>query len=370
MPHKKKLLIVSLSAGAGHFRAAEAIKKTTEKYFPAIEATHIDMADYMTTAMKNATIRSYELMVKKIPELWGFIYQKTNESPSTNNRFQQLTGFLNRLNAQPLFDLISETKPDAIICTHFLPANAIAEGIRKGLFSVAVSIVMTDYDQHELLMLPGMDHYFVSSDKMRAKMIRHGIDARHITISGIPVDPVFYESKSVASLRKFHGANPAVPTVLLLSGGYGLSKIDEIVTVLFALQKPIQLFVVAGKNKRLETKLRTLQPPNHIQLTVVGWTDGMDEYMRVADVVVSKPGGLTTTECITLQKPLIAVQPIPGQEKENSDYILAEGYGVVATSPEDLLYYLESNTYLPKRKPAYSKTNAGKTILETVSKLM
>ena len=147
--------------------------------------------------------------------------------------------------------------------------------------------------------------------------------------------------KPVAELRRKYNLLPEKFTLLILYGGKGFIDISNMIKILFDYKKPLQIIAIAGKNKNLEEKLNHLSIPAHISLAVVGWTDKIDEYMRVADVIVSKPGGLTTTECLVLGKPLIAIFPIPGQEEYNARFILENNSGVVAQTTSDLIYYLD-----------------------------
>ena len=336
----KKILIISVSAGAGHVRAGEALLKSAQRKYPGLVAAHIDMLDYVNIAIKKTLVESYALMATQLPELWRFMYQKTNR-PQTSWVVRRGSKLLNRGTAGRFLEYITAQQPDQILCTHFLPAHALLEAPAKYRLKIPVSILMTDYDKHDLLTTPGLQHYFVATEKMRYKMRRAGIPSARITVSGIPVDPVFYETKDLAALRSQYQIPKNKTVILILSGGQGLAKLDAIVTTLFGSAKPIHLIAIAGSNQKLRDKLVALRPPAHITFTPVGWTDQIDEYLRLADVIITKPGGLSATECIVLGKPMILISPIPGQEEHNAEYILEHGFGVIARAPDDLLYYVE-----------------------------
>lgn len=361
---KKKLLLISLSTGSGHVRAAEAIRKTAEKSFPNIEARHIDMADYISLPMKMAVLKSYDLLVKQLPELWGLLYKKTNRG-SVSAQFQKLSAMMSRINASALYDEARSFQPDYILCTHFLPVQTLLQ--QKDGNSPKPALVMTDYDKHSFLTYPGVREYFVATERMKFKLLRGGITEEKLHVTGIPVDPVFLEKKDAASLKKKYGLKPSLPIILVLSGGQGLAKADDTVKALFESKESMQIVAVAGSNEKLKKDIERLSPPAHISLSVVGWTDAIDEYMRLADAVISKPGGMTTTECITLGKPLIAVQPIPGQEEQNAEYILEHGYGHIAHSTDDLLFYV-GEELKQKKKPVKvsSGSSAAEQILQTI----
>lgn len=365
--NKKRILIVSVSAGAGHVRAADALKKTADLYFPDIEATHIDMMDYVSAPMRMAVTDSYDLIMKKAPELWQFLYDKTNTS-KVSRTLSELTKFINQINAAKFYTYVAEHRPDAIICTNFLPASALMGAPKKYRITAPLSIVMTDYDKHALLLTPGLQHYFVSTEKMKWKMMQNGIEEKRIVVSGIPIDPVFYEKKSAEALKKKYDIHPHKKIILVLSGGQGMTKSDKIVEGLFDSAKDTVIIAIAGKNKKLEKSLRKLTPPQTIDLCIIGWTDTMDEYMRIADVIITKPGGMTTTECIALGKPIIAIEPIAGQEEANALYILENNLGRVALSGEDVGFYVDEclkGGVAVKRK---EDAQAGRVILDKITR--
>jgi len=337
-----KLLLVSVSAGAGHVRAAEAIKKMAANNYSELTVDHIDMMDYVSRPMRAAILDAYELMAMQLPELWRFVYKKTNR-PTQSRAIRELARILNITNAGKFYRFVADYQPDSILATHFLPAHALVTAPKKfsSHIPTPVSLLMTDYDKHGLLMSPGMAHYFVSTEKMRWKMRQAGIADKIIIVSGIPVDPIFYEVKSAVELKKKYNVSGDKKIVLVLSGGQGLVRLEDIIVTLVDSSQPLAIFALAGKSESLKNKLEKLQLPEKHALRIIGWTDDIDNYMRLADVIITKPGGLSTTECITLKKPIIAISPIPGQEEHNVEYILENGFGVMAHAPDDLLFYME-----------------------------
>lgn len=342
MNQNKKILLISVSAGAGHVRAAEALQKTAEQKFSSLEVGHIDMMDYVKTPLKKAVVQSYDIMAKQLPELWGFFYKKTNK-PQVAKYARELNRIANKINASRFFEYVEKFNADEIICTHFLPAISLTPAPIKYDIKASVSMLMTDYDNHGLQISPDISRYFVSSEKMRWKLLYSGIEKEKVIISGIPIDPVFNEQKNIEGLKQKYNCPIGQKTILVLSGGQGLISIDKIISVLFKIKEKANIIAIAGNNTKLTQKLEDIKAPEHINFDIIGWTDKIDEYMRIADVVITKPGGLSTTECIALQKPIIAISPIPGQEEHNAEYLLENQLGVIARAPEELLYYLEKD---------------------------
>lgn len=361
----KKVLCISVSAGAGHVRAAEAISKTAKQSYSDIHVEHIDMMDYVSAAMKTAIVDSYGLLAKQIPELWGMVYEKT-DTPKTSVRLQKLSKLLNQLNAKKMFDYVREFNPDHVISTHFLPSHALTTTPKRWGIDVPVSMVMTDYDKHAMVLAPDMNHYFASSEKMAWKLMQAGVAQKHIVQSGIPVDPVFYDKKNVGGLRKKLALSADKPTILVLSGGEGMGRADKIVEALFAISTPAHVIAIAGKNERLLKRLQKLKTPGHLSLQKTGWVNNVDEYMRVSDVIISKPGGLTSTECMVLQKPLIAIAPLPGQEEANAHFLLEQGRGKLADDYDDVAYYAQQIIEKPKKLSVFQAKPAANIILETI----
>lgn len=366
----KKILLVSVSTGSGHVRAAQALERMAKAKFPGMDVTHIDMMDYVSLPLKKTILDSYNLLATQLPGVWGFFYKKTNKL-KISQYVQKLAGLLNTINTGPFYRYIKKTQPDIILCTHFLPIHALSTVPHLNNKKTGkVSILLTDYDNHSFQTLPIIDHYFVSCEKIKWRMIYMGIPEENITVSGIPVDPVFYENKPLDSLNKEYQISKTQKNILVLAGGQGMVDTGKIISTLFRSKQNLHIFTVAGTNDKLKRELEKLSPPENMRLDVIGWTDKMDEYMRIADIIITKPGGLTTTECIVLKKPIIAISPIPGQEEYNAEYILENNFGAVARAPEDLLYYIEKNTpvFSNLKNEQNNKKPSAEIILEELQK--
>lgn len=331
-----KILIISVSAGAGHVRAANAILETARLKHPDTTVEHIDLIDYVTPALKSVLVDTYEVLATRLPEVWGFLYDKTNQDDSSSIR--QITRMMNTMNAKRFFAYIEKSRPDHIICTHFLPAHAIQSYGSDAIRPIPLSIIMTDYDFHEWWLTPKPARYFVATPKLEWILRDRGYESVYVT--GIPIMPAFSQPKHAPELRIKYGVPADSRIILLLSGGHGLVQIDRMLPLLESSAGSTAVIAIAGKNAKLQRRLEKVTPPASTSLVVVGWTDSIDEYMRMADVIITKPGGITTSECIALQKPMILIKPIPGQEESNTDYILEHRYGVLARTSADLSYYL------------------------------
>lgn len=362
---QKKILIISLSAGAGHVQAARALENTAQN-FAQIQVKHIDLYNYITYQFKKATFSAYDLMVKRLPSLWGFLYEKT-DSAKTIKRFNNLTKRLKQINALKFYKEIQNFDPDEIICTHFLATDLILNPPKKYKVDIPVSTVLTDYDLHNFWFHKGTKYYFVATDKMKWKIVKRKEQIpENVIVSGIPVDPKFYIPKDKLQLKQQYELQD-LPTVLVLSGGQGMAKAEQIIEQLFSIDAKFNVVAIAGKNEKLKFDLDKLNPSQNVNLHTVGWTDAMSDYMKLSDLIVSKPGGLTTSESIVSGTPIIAIDPIPGQEEANTLYILENNLGRVAANYEDMLYYAEQylNDKIKYQRKHYEKY-AAEIILRTL----
>jgi len=308
------------------------------------EVCHIDMMDYVSKAFKKSIVDSYKLLIKTAPELWGFIYKQANKSKGMEG-FSRLMKTINTINAKKFFDFVCEYEPDEIVCTHPLPASAIT-GVKKAEFvAIPVSMLITDYGFHSFWFLKGVKQYFVATEKMAWELKKRLPYEIPIHVTGIPVQPEFLVTQDKNKLRKDLNIPKNKKVILLMSGGQGLIKSDKIAEHLLGqtFDQPLHLIAIAGSNKRLFKKLEQLKKKKDFgknSLEAVGWTDKIQKYMQVSEGIISKPGGLTTTECLAVGKPLIAIHPIPGQEEDNAEYVLEKGRGFIAHNLLDLEYYV------------------------------
>lgn len=336
MPMKKRILVLSVSAGAGHMRAAEAIRAYTDRSGVA-EATHLDVMNFVSKTFRKLYTDFYITLVNRAPEIWGYLYKLADEAPQSGP-MQKLRRGIERLNTRPLLKEIAAFKPDAIICTHFLPAEILARMARAGRLDFPVWVQVTDFDLHRMWVHQGIAGYFAANDEVAFRMRAQGIDARRIHVTGIPIMPAFAQALDRGLCAQEFGLDPARTTVLLMGGGAGLGSMEAIAERLLALEGNFQLIVLAGKNAETLAALRTLAARCPERLLPQGFTDKVERLMACADWVITKPGGLTTSECLAMGLPMIVNAPIPGQEERNADYLLEQGVALKAFDAVTLEY--------------------------------
>jgi processive 1,2-diacylglycerol beta-glucosyltransferase len=226
-----------------------------------------------------------------------------------------------------LFKLFSEEQPDVVISTHPFITEMLTSLKKRNKTSAKLCVVITDYESHAFWEIKSkyIDMYFVGNEGIKYSMINNGIPAEKISVTGIPVNPRFSKKYDRNELLKEFGLKDKT-TVLFFGGGeYGLSNVKSFYTALLALEKDIQIVAVAGKNAKIKKMFEKLAAKSNKKVLILGYSTKIPELMNLADFVISKPGGLTTTEVLVTSTPFIIINPIPGQEEENANFLLNNG---------------------------------------------
>src|SRR5215470_7116305 len=369
----KKVLLLSASAGAGHVRAAEAIEKAFKqrKDSDSFEVHHFDVLNYTNKLFRHLYSKAYIHLVNKHPEVPGWMYDKLDK-PWKNER-RRLA--LDKLNTRPFVKLLREYQPDLIVCTHFLPAEIVSWLKAKERLNSRQVIIVTDFDVHAMWLVHHYERYFVAIDEARVYLEALGIPAEKITVSGIPIDPIFALAKDKQEMRAKHGLASDRTTILLSAGGFGVGSVDALIASLMHLQHRAQVVAICGRNEELKERLTReasqLKPDANVLVKPFGYTKEMDELMTASDIVLGKPGGLTTCEALAKGLAFVIVNPIPGQEERNSDHLLEAGVGIRSNNLPTLAYKLDRLLADPSRfakmqqnSRALGRPNAAKEIVQ------
>jgi processive 1,2-diacylglycerol beta-glucosyltransferase len=337
----KKVLVLSASAGAGHMRAAEAVERAIVEMGAAEEVRHIDTLAYTNKLFRHLYSKAYIEMVNKTPEVLGWLYDHLDK-PWKNER-RRLA--LDKLNTRPFVKMLKAYRPEIIICTHFLPAEIISWLRAKERIASRQAIVITDFDAHAMWLCHHYEHYFVALEETRVHLERLGIPPEKITVSGIPIDPVFALEKEKRAMRDKHGLLQDRRTILLSAGGFGVGPMENIIRSMRDMRSPAQVIALCGRNQELKSRIddlaRDFMNGGPVAIRAVGFTTEMDEYMAASDILLGKPGGLTTSEALAKGLVFVIVNPIPGQEERNSDHLLEMGVAIRCNNLPALAYKLD-----------------------------
>lgn len=336
---RKKILLLSVSAGSGHKRAAEALLACALAGDEEAEIRHLDVMDFVTAGFRKIYTDFYIRLVNRAPLLWGYLYHASN-SAQANGFLEKLRRGVERLNARPLKKMLTGFQPDAIICTHFLPAEMLSHLIRKSELNCPVWVQVTDFDLHRMWVHDNMAGYFAANAEVAERMRQNGIPAQKIHVTGIPVMPGFTQRHDRRTCAAECGLDPHKPTVLLMGGGAGVGDLDKLAAHLLRLETPFQLITLAGNNAQMLHKMQALAQHYPGKLLPLGFSNKVERLMACADLVITKPGGLTTSECLASGVAMIVTSPIPGQEERNADFLLEQGVALKAHDHISLAYRL------------------------------
>ena len=348
----QRVLILSASAGAGHVRAAQALEQAFRQSGTVREIRHVDVLQHTSALFRRIYGQGYLDLVSHAPEVLGWLYDYLDR-PWKHERLRLA---FESLNARPFVKLLTASRPYWVVCTHFLPAEIVAWLRARERLETRQAVVVTDFDVHAMWLVRHVERYFVALEETRVHLERLGIPADRITVSGIPIDPVFAEPKEARAMRLQHGLDPDRTTVLVSAGGFGVGPVAHLVRSLQELRHPSQVVVICGRGADLRRRVRRLVAAvpagSPVAFRVVGYTRAMDEYMAAADLLVGKPGGLTTSEALAKGLPMVIVNPIPGQEEWNADHLLEAGAAIRCNNLPALAWKLDQLLDDPTRLTA------------------
>jgi processive 1,2-diacylglycerol beta-glucosyltransferase len=335
-----RILVLSASVGAGHMRAAQAVELALKELAPQARVLNVDVLTLTNAAFRQVYGRSYLDLVNKAPHVLGFFYDLMDKPVSAHRKGDRLRLLVEKLNLRKFRDLLESEPWDIVVNTHFLPAELIACMRRDGETSIPQITVTTDFETHRLWVNQPCDHYTTATAEGAAYLRHWGVPDGTTSVTGIPIHPVFAKPKPRATCLKNQGLVGDRSILLQLAGGFGVGPIEQLFRGVLSVDVPLEIVVVAGKNEKVKQQLEKVEVPKRHRTKVIGFTTEIDELMAVADVVLSKPGGLTTSEVLARGAAMAIVNPIPGQESRNSDYLLENGAAVkinnVATMPQKL----------------------------------
>ncbi len=371
-----RLLLISVSAGNGHVRAAQALAASAERAPDAPQVTHLDAMQFVASGFRKAYTDGYLALINRYPDLWSYLHRKTDTTPHTATS-QKLRRAVERLSSTALLRAVRRHDADAIVCTHFLPAELLLREQRQGRLACPIWMQVTDYDLHNMWLVPELAGYFAATPEVAHRMRAAGLPADRIHVTGIPVMPAFSEPADASLGRNrcvIHlGLEAARPIVLMAGGGAGVGDLPAMVERVLGLPGGFQIVAVAGRNEAAKQALDALAAQHGGRLLAIGFTGAMHTLMAAADLVVTKPGGLTVSECLALGRPMLLVSPIPGQEQHNAGFLMEEGAAWLAYDAVGLEYKLQrlmsepaSLAAMASRSAALGKPHAARDVLALV----
>lgn len=324
---KKRVLLLSEGFGSGHTQAAYAISVGLRKLSGKIMTKVLELGAFQHPTIFSWVFRAYRKTVTSQPRLYGMLYR--SKSKKSLSRLSSLA--LHRLFYSRTANIISQLRPDVIVTTHPFP-NAVVSRLKRSGLTVPLCAVITDYDAHGTWVDEAVNIYLVSTEDVRLKLIARGVTADKIRVTGIPVHPNFWGRKDKATAREQLGLKQ-MPTVLIMGGGWGIVGSTDLLRHAAQWRDKVQLIICLGNNRKFLAQLSDDPLFQHPHISLFGYTKQVDKLMDVSDVLITKPGGMTCTEAIAKGIPMLFYSPIPGQEEENRQYFIENGFAEPINSP-------------------------------------
>ncbi|MDR6225814.1 MGDG synthase family glycosyltransferase [Desmospora profundinema] len=315
----KNVLFVSESFGSGHTRAAQALAKGIRATDGEVRVQLVELGRELRPQVNQALVYSYLGMIQKAPGLWRRMYGK-HDGRSFPRWIQWC---LYQTLYSSLADYIADFRPQVIVSTHPFASAGVARLKKEGL-PVRLCTVITDFCAHGSWVNPEVDLYLVPHQGMEEQLAAMGVDRKKVAVTGIPTDSRFWISHSKEEARNKLGIHH-MPTVLIMGGGFGMGRTEELVATVAKWRERLQIIVCTGYNQKLRQALSSRPECDHPHIRITGFTREMADWMDAADVLLTKPGGMTCTEAIVKGKPLLLFGSIPGQEEGNGRFMVDQG---------------------------------------------
>lgn len=318
-----KILVLGAATGGGHLRAAHAIEETIRQNTDE-EVVNLDALKAIGKLFDRVICGSYLFMAKRTPAFFGRLYRQSN----SDHGFGNVVSGTTELFARELGKTIARENPDVIITTHPFAATMVGQLKHKGKLDDTVFFsLITDYGVHRAYLADNRaDGYIVACEDMVEEMERWGIPREKVHPFGIPVHQVFFEHPPKAQQRESLGLKPDLDTILFMAGSFGVSNIMGLYRDLKESRLPLQAIIITGKNESLYARFQEeIGPQEEMPTQLLMFTDRVQDYMHAADLLVTKPGGLTVSEALACSLPLAAFDAIPGQEEDNAAFLERHG---------------------------------------------
>ena len=368
-----KILIFYAAYGGGHLSAARSIKQYIDENYEDVETELVDCVKYINKGLDKITTLAYQEMAKKAPWAWGEIYNHSQKGTMSH-----ISNSANKVMALKLNKLFDEYQPDIVISTHPFGSQMTAFLKSKGKTNCILASVMTDFASHDQWLVGHeyIDYIFVSHEGMKKEIISKGVKASKVHATGIPLSNRFLQHFNRKEIKASFDLDNNKKTILFFGGGeFGLGK-DKTLKILKAfidnIKDEYQIIAISGKNAKMQEKFEALVGDNP-NVQVYGYTNEVPELMSISDLVVTKPGGLTITESLASGLPIVVINPIPGQEVENAEFLERKGVAVwirKSEDPEQAVSELLSNPEQITHMKIRSKLMAKKHSTEDICKIL
>jgi processive 1,2-diacylglycerol beta-glucosyltransferase len=317
---------------SGHRSASLAIEKAIKNQFPQTQTLTLNAFNYIHPRGEKIINFLYMLLIQKTPFVWSYLY----DNPYWVRKTQRSKEVIHHFNFPKLEALFNDFKPTAVVSTQAFPCGMVADFKRIKKARLPLVAVLTDFVPHSYWIYDTIDYYITPSEEVKRRLIRKGIDPQRIKTFGIPFDLKFNKYMNKTEIRNKLNLQINSFTILIMGGGQGLGPIKNIVKALENLSFDLQEIVVCGTNHRVYCWLKKRLGKFKKKIFLFGYAHNIEELMSAADLIITKPGGVTCAEALSKGLPMIIISPIPGQEANNTSYLTRQGAAIGVDKPEDL----------------------------------
>ena len=339
-----RALILSLSTGGGHNSVCKALAKYINEKGEGYDALVVDAYEYIEPALSKVVSKGYLMSTKYVPNTYSKFYRYFETHDASGKKFTLRHG-VNKIMSIPFSNCVKEYKPDVIICSHVLTVELLENMNQEILEGVKIVGIVTDFTVHPLWEDSYIDYYVTASELLNLQMAKKRLPLDRILPFGIPIDEKFSVKIPESEAKKQLGI-PDKPTILIRSGSMGFGNVVEHIAALDTLNMDFQMLIVCGNNKRMKKRVENLFTEK--KKFVYGFVDNVDVLMDASECIITKPGGLTVSEALAKKMPLILINPIPGQEDRNLEFLMNNGLAqyVTETYPiDEAVYQLLTNSW-------------------------
>ena len=372
LPPPRKILLMYITQVSGHRQATMAIQRSLRQIMPDAKIKSMNAFSYTYPILEKVVNRAYMGVIKRTPKLWDYLY----DNPKVVKRSERIKNFLHKRIYWKLEALFNEFQPDTVVCTQAFPCGMVADFKRTHQIPVHLIGVLTDHAPHSFWLNDGVDYYIVPSQDAKNRFLKQGIPEDMIKVFGIPIHLKFSSKGNAEAARKKLGLDPHLPTILIMGGGQGLGPIKEVVKSLLKSSMKMQLIVIAGTNQKLINWFKKSSSRFQQKLIYFEYTNNVNELMDAATLLVTKPGGITTAEALAKGLPMVIINPIPGQEMQNTQFLVQKGIGIhidnmdnVGKQIEGILKHPEQLKAMSMAALAQGKPNAALDVAQLIHQL-
>ena len=342
----RRILYLYLTKHSGHYAAAVAVDEAVRRQDSRVESMLLDSFSHANPVLSKVTLKAYLAALKTAPEIWEWMY----DNPEFKVRTAKIRDLLNRGNSRKLAKILAEFRPDVVVCTQAFACGVLASWKeRTGNRRPALVGVLTDFVAHRYWAHPQVDLYIAPNDATKGTLVSQGVSPERVRVNGIPVNDRYVRMANRDAVYESLGFKPGLPLILLMGGSLGLGPMKSVIRKLDKLPQPFYIVAITGKNEELKERLERKGQKLRHQTRIFGFVENVHELMDAAELVVTKPGGITTAECLVKRLPMIIINPIPGQEAKNTVFLLSHGVAVQAEDARAVRLFVDEFLRNPER---------------------